>query len=472
MKTNITKIFSLTVAAAITASCASCSLIPGMGSSAKTEDIVDAADAFAKVLVSCDAGKIATYTNEEKDSSAVEDLEAILSSEDYTDEQMDIAEAVADTIEYEIDEESVKIDKDEASVDVTFTMVDYEAVLSDGKFTDVDEVIDAISDCDDTIETEITFEFALEDKVWLISNLGDKAYGKLYSFYGIEVDLMPDFEILTSFIDQDDYGTTIAMTVAFSEDISEYADGFDFDVYLDGELAYEDHDAPTIQGEYINCILWDSNGLVSGSYTFTLRYDGEEIVSESIVLDNTNSGSTVISGDPTDAEGDVYLCEMDFGDFLADYLVDSGYDVDLEGSLIIWLELTLYEDGTYTLIPDANTFEGDLEEYLINNMTDQNLIAFAGVSSMEELEEYADSNEMSIDSLRELLIDSMVSSTVEAIAEDTDQGTYTISGDSISFDSSLMNDFEGTIGDGNMISFVNDYFSPANDYVLEFYPEG
>ena len=163
---------------------------------------------------------------------------------------------------------------------------------------------------------------------------------------------------------------------------------------------------------------------------------------------------------------------MDFGDFLADYLVDSGYDVDMEGSLIIWLELTLYEDGTYTLIPDANTFEGDLEEYLINNMTDENMIAFAGMSSMEELEEYADSNEMSIDSLRELLIDSMVSSTVEAIAEDTDQGTYTISGDSISFDSSLMNDFEGTIGDGNMISFVNDYFSPATDYVLEFYPEG
>ena len=62
MKTNITKIFSLTVAAAITASCASCSLIPGMGSSAKTEDIVDAADDFAKALVSCDAGKIAKQT--------------------------------------------------------------------------------------------------------------------------------------------------------------------------------------------------------------------------------------------------------------------------------------------------------------------------------------------------------------------------------------------------------------------------
>ena len=156
MKTNITKIFSLTVAAAITTSCASCSMIPGMGSSAKTEDIVDAADAFASALVKCDAGKIIKLTNEEKDSDAAEDLEVLFGNEDYTDEQIAIADAVADTIEYEIDEESVKIDKDEASVDVTFTMADYEAVL-EGKFSDADEAVAAISDCDDTAEVEVTF---------------------------------------------------------------------------------------------------------------------------------------------------------------------------------------------------------------------------------------------------------------------------------------------------------------------------
>ena len=467
MKTNITKIFSLTVAAAITASCASCGMIPGAGG-AKEEDIVDAADAFAKVLVSCDAGKIATYTNEEKDSSAVEDLETILDSEDYTDEQIAIAEAVADTIEYEIDEESVKIDKDEASVDVTFTMADYEAVL-EGEFKDADEAVAAISDCDDTIETEITFEFALEDKVWLISNLGDKAYGKLYSFYGVEAVFVPDFEITTSFIDQDSYGETIAMTVAFSEDISEYADGFDFDVYLDGELAYEDHDAPTIQGEYINCILWDSSGLASGIYTFTLNYNGEELVSESLELENTDSGSGT---DPIDIEGDVYLCEMEFGEYLEEFLVDSGYDVDFEGPLTVWLELTLYGDGTYKIVPDIVNFEADLEEYMTNNMTDENLMAFTGASSMTEVEEYADSFEMGVDDFRELLIDSMVSTSISGIAEESDQGTYLISGDSISFDSSTVTDFEGTIGDGNMISFVHEYFSPVTDYVLEFYPEG
>lgn len=466
MKKELTRVITITVAAAIAASCASCSMIPGMGSSAKTEDIVDAADAFASALVKCDAGKIVKLTNEEKDSDAAEDLEALFGNEDYTDEQVKIAEAVAGTIKYEIDEDSVKIDNDEASVDVTFTMADYESVL-EGEFADADEAADAIKASDDTTEVEVTFEFALEDDEWLISNLGDKAYGKLYSFYGAQVEFMPEFEIMTSFIDQDDYGTTIAMTVVFSEDISEYTDGFSVDIVLDDEPYYGEQ-ITNIDGEYVNCAIYDNSGLETGIYTFTLNYNGEEIVSESLELDNTDSGS----GTDPDIQGNVYLCEMDFGDFLEDYLVSAGYDVDLEGSLIIWLELTLYEDGTYTLIPDANTFEGDLEEYLINNMTDENMIAFAGMSSMEELEEYADSNEMSIDSLRELLIDSMVSSTVEAIAEDTDQGTYTISGDSISFDSSLMNDFEGTIGDGNMISFVNDYFSPATDYVLEFYPEG
>ncbi len=467
MKTNITKIFSLTVAAAITASCASCSLIPGAGG-AKKEDIVDAADTFASALVKCDAGKIVKLTNEDKDSDAAEDLEALFGNEEYTDEQVKIAEAVAGTIEYEIDEDSVKIDKDEASVDVTFTMADYESVL-EGEFADADEAADAIKDSDDTTEVDVTFEFALEDDEWLISNLGDKAYGKLYGFYGLDVSFMPDLTELVSYADiYADYNY-VYLSVVFTEDVSDYIGGMTFDVFLDGELIYGDQ-IPYGDGDYVWCELTVDGPLESGTYTVTCYYGDTVIASDYVDVDD--SGSKVITVDPVDAEGDVYLCEMDFGDFLADYLVDSGYDVDLEGSLIIWLELTLYEDGTYTLIPDANTFEGDLEEYLINNMTDQNLIAFAGVSSMEELEEYADSNEMSIDSLRELLIDSMVSSTVEAIAEDTDQGTYTVSGDSISFDSSLMNDFVGTIGDGNMISFVNDYFSPASGYVLEFYPEG
>ena len=468
MKTNITKIFSLTVAAAITASCASCSMIPGMGSSAKTEDIVDAADAFASALVKCDAGKIIKLTNEEKNSDTAEDLEVLFGNEDYTDEQIAIADAVADTIEYEIDEESVKIDKDEASVDVTFTMADYEAVL-EGEFSDADEAVAAISDCDDTAEVEVTFEFALEDDEWLISNLGDKAYGKLYGFYGLDVSFMPDLAALVDYSDiYADYNY-VYLSVVFTENVSDYIDDMTFDVFLDGELLYGDQ-TPYGDGDYIWCDITVDGPLESGTYTVTCYYGDTVIASDYIDVDN--SGSTVISGDPTDAEGDVYLCEMEFGEYLEEFLVDSGYDIDFEGQLTVWLELTLYDDGTYKIAPDLVNFEANLEEYMTNNMTDENLIAFSGYSSMAEVEEYADSNEISVDTLKELIIDSMVSSSIANVAEESDQGTYLVSGDSISFDSSIVSDFEGTIGDGNMISFVHEYFSPATDYVLEFYPEG
>ncbi len=468
MKTNITKIFSLTVAAAITASCASCSMIPGMGSSAKTEDIVDAADAFASALLKCDAGKIIKLTNEEKDSDAAEDLEVLFGNKDYTDEQIAIADAVAGTIEYEIDEDSVKIDKDEASVDVTFTMADYEAVL-EGEFSDADEAVAAISDCDDTSEVEVTFEFALEDDEWLISNLGDKAYSKLYGFYGLDVSFMPDLAALVDYTDiYADYNY-VYLSVVFTENVSDYIDDMTFDVFLDGELLYGDQ-TPYGDGDYIWCDITVDGPLESGTYTVTC-YCGDTVIA-SDYIDVDNSGSTVISGDPTDAEGDVYLCEMEFGEYLEEFLVDSGYDIDFEGQLTVWLELTLYDDGTYKIAPDLVNFEANLEEYMTNNMTDENLIAFSGYSSMAEVEEYADSNEISVDTLKELIIDSMVSSSIANVAEESDQGTYLVSGDSISFDSSIVSDFEGTIGDGNMISFVHEYFSPATDYVLEFYPEG
>ena len=467
MKTNITKIFSLTVAAAITASCASCSMIPGMGSSAKTEDIVDAADSFASALVKCDAGKIIKLTNEEKDSDAAEDLEVLFGNEDYTDEQIAIADAVADTIEYEIDEDSVKIDKDEASVDVTFTMADYEAVL-EGDFSDVDEAVAAISDCDDTAEVEVTFEFALEDDEWLISNLGDKAYGKLYGFYGLDVSFMPDLAALIDHTDiYADYNY-VYLSIVFTENVSDYIDDMTFDVFLDGELLYGEQ-TPYGDGDYIWCDITVDGPLESGTYTVTCYYGDTVIASDYIDVDN--SGSTVISGDPTDAEGDVYICTMDFAPSLDVYFTSAGFDVDFEGELMCDMLLILYEDGTYMLKPDS-TFGTYFEEYMTNNMTDENAMGLIGLSSLDELEQVADSNGMSVNEYKQLLIDSYVEAMVYAIDADYDEGTYVVSGDSISFDSSSKTDFEGTIGDGNMISCVNDYYSPTPGYVLEFYPEG
>ena len=466
MKTITSKALAAALAGTMVLACASCGLLPGAGGGAKTEDIVDAADSFAKALVSCNTDKIVKLTNEDDDSDTVKELEANLNGLLYSPEQDQIADAVADTLEYEIDEDSVKIGKDEASVDVTFTMVDYGAVL-EGEFSDDDEAVAAIKDCDDTCEVEVTFEFVLDDDEWLISNLGDKAFSKLYGFYGLDVEFAPALaDLIEDTFIAADYGY-MYMTVTFSEDISDYVDGITYDVFLDDELVYGNQ-APYSDGEQVWGSMSIDGPLEPGTYTVVFYYNGTEFASGSIDVDNSSTGG----GGQFYTDGNDYLCSLDFGEAIEGYLQENGFDVSMDGPLYIDYVLTLGTDGTYTLTPDFVNFELNLEDYLNNNMDDQNMIAFAGVSSMEDLEATAEEMNTDIDGLRELLIDAMIESTMDNIENDVDQGTYTISGDTISFDSYSLSDFEGTIGDGGMISFINDFFAPGPNYVLEFYPEG
>jgi len=179
------KVASATIASAMLLSCASCGLL-----GANKKEIIEAADTFADALVKQDAGKIVKLTNEKKDSDTAAELELLFDKSMYSDDQADFIDAVSDTITYEVDEGSVEADKEEASVDVVFTMVDYEKALDDD-FEDIDGVLDALKDCDDTKEVTVTFEFEKDGDDWLISNLKDKAYGKLFDFYTYELDITP-----------------------------------------------------------------------------------------------------------------------------------------------------------------------------------------------------------------------------------------------------------------------------------------
>jgi len=122
--TGLRKVAAATLVGTMALSFASCALF-----GANKKEIVEAADEFASTLLKQDAGKIIKLTNEKKDSDNAEALEMIFDESMYSDEQNEFNKAVADTISYEIDEDSVEVDKEEASVDVTFTMVDYEKAL-------------------------------------------------------------------------------------------------------------------------------------------------------------------------------------------------------------------------------------------------------------------------------------------------------------------------------------------------------
>ncbi|MBO4637417.1 MAG: hypothetical protein J5685_09765 [Clostridiales bacterium] len=189
MKKTIRTVISVTVASAMILSMASCSLFD----KAK-EQILEAADAYADNLCKPAISKIIKATNDDIEDAADEWTAKLTFSagELYDADQATALQAIADTMSYEIDEESVdgSTKKGEGSVDVTFTIADYEAVLADDDaMSSVDAFTAAIADAD-TNEISVTLEFELVDDEWLVSNY-DKVFGKIYAFVDADISFVP-----------------------------------------------------------------------------------------------------------------------------------------------------------------------------------------------------------------------------------------------------------------------------------------
>jgi len=277
---QLKKVAAAALAGSMILSCASCALF-----GANKKEIIEAADTFAGALVKQDAGKIVKLTNEKKNSETAESLEILFNKDMYSADQYEFIKAVGDTLAYEIDESSVEADKEEASVDVVFTMVDYEKALKDD-YSDIDEVKDLLDDCEDTKEVTVTVEFEKDDDEWLVSNLKSKDYGKLFDFYSYELDLVPDLASLIDYTDCWGGAYYIYSDVYFTEDISDYAGMIFFDVYCDGALISSGNEA-SVYGTYMYCDYYDPdyNDLPSGEYSIVVTVDGAEIVTMTTELE-------------------------------------------------------------------------------------------------------------------------------------------------------------------------------------------
>ena len=352
--TGLRKVAAATLVGTMALSFASCALF-----GANKKEIVEAADEFASTLLKQDAGKIIKLTNEKKDSDNAEALEMIFDESMYSDEQNEFNKAVADTISYEIDEDSVEVDKEEASVDVTFTMVDYEKALKDD-YSDIDEVVDLIKDCEDTKDVKVTFEFEKDDDEWLLSNLDDKGFGKLFDYMTYELDLKPDLLSIVDYTDSYAGSYYLDLYVYFTEDISAYDGELTFDVYYEGSLIASDV-AAYVYSYYALCDYYadDWSDLESGNYTVVLNYGDEEIASADLTVDN------YVEPQPT--SGSAF--DGDLSAEVSDYLWY--YDSDVDGvyeSGTSYIELDVYFDVDVTgmdLTFDVYDADGNaIEQYL------------------------------------------------------------------------------------------------------------
>ncbi|MCR4688546.1 MAG: hypothetical protein K5745_03235, partial [Saccharofermentans sp.] len=155
----LTKTLCVAISASMVFSVAGC-----LGGGKAKAEVIDAADAFGSAVKKGIPSKIIKLTTEDKDSDFATALEMILSDDLYTEDQIAFNDAVEGTIEYTVDEDSVEVDGESAECDIIFTMVDYEKVIEDGEFEDIDGLVAAIEDSDETIEITYTAEFELDDE--------------------------------------------------------------------------------------------------------------------------------------------------------------------------------------------------------------------------------------------------------------------------------------------------------------------
>lgn len=306
IKNSLKKLISVVLTGALMLGFAGCS---GFGGNKKA--VIEAADALASNMQSADAAKLIKNSTLSKKSDEAVALTELLSNDLSSEDEIAFYKAVEKTIEYEIDEESVTVNKNEASVTIIFSVADYAKVLQND-FTSIDELTSAIKKAD-TNDIKFTAEFVKEDKEWIPDNVGSKKFMKLYDYRNAEFTLGLNADMIKSFIDKDMSGFYLTLDGSYKDTTF-----IEYDYYFDSAVYdYEDRDekiyfilskdgSQIYTGPYMNfgestivaCrVDGDLIGLdyasylESGNYTIDLYYagrDGDELIdTQSVTVEKT-----------------------------------------------------------------------------------------------------------------------------------------------------------------------------------------
>jgi len=350
----------------------------GCFNSGSKKAVLEAAEVLAGDMAAADASKLIKNSTLSKKSNEAAAITELLSNDGYSEDETAFFKAVEKTIEYEIDEESVSVDKDTASVNIVFTLADYNDVLSE-EYKDIGELTSAVKKAD-TVTVKFTAEFSKEDKEWIPDNVGSKKFMKLYDYRNAEISFELTADMIASFIDRDescfwvyDNGggsdkyvdtTFIEYDYYFDQEVLDYQKRGEiifYKILKDGEVIYTSPDM--IFGETVNLSCRVESNTVgldfleyfeSGTYSVELYYrgkKGEELVdSNSIPVEKSvttvwNPGSS--SSDYFDGENEYYA----FNDpEFRNYVLDAG-----------WNDYGNYMTGPETYASDVETLSFYLE---------------------------------------------------------------------------------------------------------------
>ena len=370
----------------------------GLGGANK-KAVIEAAESLASNMAAADASKLIKNSTLNKKSDEAMALTELLSDDMCSDDEIAFYNAVEKTIEYEIDEDSVNVDKESASVNIIFTIADYSNVLLED-FKDINELTSAIKKAD-TTTVKFTAEFAKEDKEWIPDNVASKKFMKLYDYRNAEISFSLSADLIAGFIDKNESGfwiyddgngtdkyvdtTFIEYDYYFVPEVYDYADRGEIIYFLlkkDGQTIYTGPDMTFGDTTYLACrVDGDLIGLdflsffEDGSYTIELYYrgaNGDELIDSNTVAVEKSVIPVVTGGtDPTgallDGEGEYYaFYDQNFRNYVIsaewfdydEYLIDDEtYSSDVET-----IAFSLEVKSTCTMAVDYGFYYTDKED--------------------------------------------------------------------------------------------------------------
>ena len=370
MKTSLKKILSVAVTGTMLLGSAGC-----LKTSGNKKDVLKAAEALASNMVSASADDLIKNSSLDKNSSEAVKLTELLDGE-YSDDQLAFFKAVEKTITYEVDEDSCDVENDEATVDIIFTIADYDAVL-EAEYADIDELIAAVEKAD-TKEIKFIADFVKEDKEWIANNVGNKKFMELYDYRNAEFSFALTPEMIAEFIDRDlssfwmaEDGvytdtTFIEYDYYFDPGVFDYADKEIYVYFMllkDGEDIYDGDifefgatDTMTCRVDLDQLSFASSDVFEAGTYTIRLLTTDSQLIDEETV---TVEVTPEPEPEPTEtAETEPVVVSNDGEGVFYAYNDESFKAYVLEAK---WFDYDGYKTGDYQFSADVETIAFSLK---------------------------------------------------------------------------------------------------------------
>lgn len=314
---KLTRVISVFVAASMLLSLAACSEAKTKKKSKDDDDKEEAefsekdakstAESFVKALIALDGDKA-------KDLGLDENSVEWINNYQISDEAKDVYDAWFKTFEYEIEEDDIEVDDEDATVPVTIKYVKIDSLSVEDSSTDTWLAAIKEADADSELELEVKLEYDEDEEKALVKN-GDDLVADFMDVAEVYI-YVSDFQYFDDALSgewsKDEYVTTdtLEYTVDFSK--IDKLDGEEIEVYL-VDPNYDDVYETTIEyvsggSETIKISAKDIGATEFSEGYYTIEFDNESFyLGDSVwVKSESSSSGNGINGTGYDLnEGDI-----------------------------------------------------------------------------------------------------------------------------------------------------------------------